>query len=94
MIKTAFFFGIIGLWVFYVYIGSTPSTRTYRACYPLYVSVFELPNEVISRWDYSASVKWGQWGVTAFNGCQYYVYKSVYGERQPFTQESGILSNH
>lgn len=86
MIKTFFFFGIMGLWVFYAYLGATPETRSYRVCYPIKLTVFELPNEVISRWDYNAGVRWDQWGTHIFNNCQYAVYKSIYSAPQSFTQ--------
>lgn len=88
MLKTAFFFGVLGLWAFYIFMGDTALTRTYRTCHPIYLGMFELPNEVISRWDYDASVTWLKWGNMINNSCQYHVYKSIYGEKQMFSPES------
>lgn len=92
MLKTVFFFGVLGIWAFYIFLGSTPITRTYRTCYPIHIALFELPDEVISRWDYGASKTWMNWGNVVFSSCQYHVYKSIYGDKQPFEVESAI--NH
>lgn len=94
MIKTFFFFGIMGLWIFYAYLGATPETRSYRVCYPIKLTVFELPNEIISRWDYNAGARWDQWGTHIFNSCQYAVYKSIYSAPQAFNQIESSSATH
>ncbi|MFM2392743.1 MAG: hypothetical protein RLZZ546_725, partial [Bacteroidota bacterium] len=59
MFKTLILVTIIGIYSFYVYLGSTPDVKVYRACSPI-STVSSLAMNITSRWDYDITDKLNQ----------------------------------
>ena len=79
-IASILFFIITGLWLFYIYVAGSPSTRIYRACLPVELTT-KYTADITARWDPSMAYSIREAGVKSVRWCQYGLYRSFYGER-------------
>lgn len=90
------FGALTGLWIFYIWLGSTAQVKVYRACYPIQVTG-EMMSKVASRWDARAGLKMDHVTLISVNWCQYGMYRSIYGERhfvENVESQNESTSNH
>lgn len=78
MVKTLIFCGLLGAWAFYIYLGDSPQTKIYRACYPI-DGFTQVATLATSKWSSSAANTVTKWGTYGVEWCQYGIHKTVYG---------------
>ncbi len=76
--KTLIFCGLLGVWAFYIYLGESPQTKIYRACYPI-DGTTQLFAFAASKWSSNGAASITKWGTYGVQWCQYGLHKTIYG---------------